>query len=255
MIWHASCLMNGMDNGIYIALARQTALFRDMAVTTNNLSNANTTGFQAERPVFSEYLRRDVNRGDKNKMAFANDIASYRSLEDGPRRVTGNRLDVAINGPGFFMVETDRGVRYTRNGSFTLSDEGRLVTQEGYPVLDASSQYIEFPPEAEDIGVGSAGNITVNGEDFGSIGVARFENSQYLNQTVSGMFTSDIDPTIAGEEEVSMAQGMLENSNVQPIIELTRMMEISRNMGSVSKYIETLYDLQRKTTNTFTQQA
>lgn len=231
------------------------ALFRDMAMTTNNIANTNTTGFQAEHTVFAQYLDKDVNSGQKNKMAFANDIASYRSVENGPKRATGNKLDVAIDGPGYFMLETPRGVRYTRNGSFTLTGEGTLVSQEGYPVLDSSNQHIEFPPGSTDIGIGSAGNITVNGEDFGAIGVAKFDNPQVLTQTAGGMYTSDVDATIASEDEVRVTQGMLENSNVQPVLELTHMIEVSRDVTSVSKYIETLYDLQRKTTTTYTQQA
>jgi len=231
------------------------ALFRDMAMTTNNIANTNTTGFQSEKVVFSQYLTNDNNSGDKNKMAFANDVSSYRDTADGPKRKTGSQLDVALDGPGYFIIETARGTRYTRAGNFTLTGEGTLVTQDGNPVLDGSGQHIEFPPDAMDIGIGAAGNITVNGEDFGAIGVAKFENPQMLTQTVGGMYTSDIEPTIAGDDEIRMSQGTLENSNVQPVLEMTHMMDVSRSMASVSKYIETLYDLQRKATSTWTQQA
>jgi len=244
-----------MDNGIYIALSRQLALFRDMAVTTNNIANANTTGYQAEKIMFSDFLSQDINNGDRNKMAFASDARSYRYIQDGPKRSTGNPLDVAIEGEGFFMVETPLGTRYTRAGGFSLDAEGKLITPEGYAVLDSSGQTIEFPPETKDIVVGSAGNISVDGEDFASIGVAQFENPQLLTQTASGLYNSEIEPTIGNEETVKVAQGMLENSNVQPVIELTHMMEVSRSVASTAKYIETLYDLQRKTTNAWTQQA
>ena len=245
-----------MDNGIYIALSRQMALFRDMATTTNNLANANTTGYQAEKLVFNELLMQDINSGMRNKMAFPNDIATYRSAADGARRQTGNQLDVALEGEGhYFMVETPNGTRYTRGGNFSMNADGTLITPEGYPVLDNSGQTIEFPPEASDIVIGKAGNIAVNGEDFGTIGVAIFENPQMLKNVGGGLLDSEIEPDIGNEETISMSQGTLENSNVVPVIELTHMIELSRGQAAVAKYIETLYDLQRKTNNTWTQQS
>lgn len=151
-----------MDNGIYIALSRQLALFRDMAETTNNIANANTTGFQAEKIIFSEYLKKDNNQGNHNNMSFANDVSSYRYVQEGSRRVTGGQLDVALEGAGsYFMVETPLGTRYTRAGNFSLDESGALITPSGYKVLDASGQPIEFPPETQDIVIGTAGNITV----------------------------------------------------------------------------------------------
>lgn len=244
-----------MDNGVYIALSKQLALFRDMAVTTNNLANANTTGYQTEKLVFEGLLKKDNNLGDRNDMAFANDVSSFRNMQDGARHYTGNQLDAAIEGAGYFMVQTPLGVRYTRAGNFSLDSEGTLITPQGYRVLDTSQQPIEFPPEAQDIVIGLAGNITVNGEDFGTIGVAQFENPQYLEQSIGGLYKSDIEPTIGDEDSVRMTQGTLENANVQPILEMTHMIEVSRKVGSVAKYIEVIYDLQRKTSNTWTQQA
>lgn len=245
-----------MDNGIYIALSRQLALFRDMAVTTNNISNANTNGFQAEKIIFSALLKKDNNLGDRNNMSFANDVASYRYVQEGARHVTGNALDVALQGNNsYFMVETPLGKRYTRSGAFSMDAEGTLITAHGHPVLDTSGQHIEFPADTQEIVIGSAGNIQVNGEDFGSIGVALFENPQLLTQTAGGLYSSEIDPAIGNEDNVRMTQGTLENSNVQPVIELTHMIDVSRDVASTAKYIETLYDLQRKTTNAWTQQA
>jgi flagellar basal-body rod protein FlgF len=245
-----------MDNGIYIALSKQLALFRQMAVTTNNMANANTPGYQEEKSIFESYLQPDNNLGNKNKMAFANDVTTYRNVQDGARRVTGNQLDVALEGVGqYFMVETPLGTRYTRAGNFTLDGNGVLITPEGYPVLDNSNQRIEFPPNANNISIGSAGNIAVNGDDFASIGVAIFENPQLMTQTASGLFKSEVDPTIGNEEDLKITQGVLEEANVSPIIEMTRMIEVSRQVASVAKYIETINDLQRKTTNTWTQQS
>ena len=191
-----------MDNGIYIALSRELALFRDMAATANNIANANTTGFQAEKLIFSEYLSRDNNQGDRNNMSFANDVSSYRYVQDGARHVTGGALDVAIEGNGYFMVQTPLGTRYTRAGNFSMDGNGMLVTPEGYPVIDNAGQRIEFPPDASDITIGSAGNISVDGTDFASIGVAIFENPQLLTQTAAGLYKSEIEPPAAAAENV-----------------------------------------------------
>lgn len=245
-----------MDNGIYIALSQQLALFRDMSVTTNNLANANTTGYQAEQLLFENYLNKDNNMGDRNKMSFANDISTYRNVQDGARRITGNSLDVALEGEGqYFMIETPLGRRYTRAGAFTLDGAGTLITAAGYPVLDNSGQKIEFPEEVGDISIGGAGNVAVNGEDFATIGVAIFENPQLLKQSASGIFNSEVDPAIGTEDNVKMAQGVLEDANVQPVIEMTHMIEVTRAVANTAKYIETIYDLQRKTTNAWTQQS
>lgn len=245
-----------MDNGIYIALSKQLALFRNMAVVTQNIANTNTAGYQAEQMVFESYLQPDNNLGNKNKMAFVNDVSTYRQVQDGARRLTGNALDVALEGEGhYFMVETPLGTRYTRAGNFSLDGDGTLITAEGYPVLDNGNQRIQFPEEAGDITIGQAGNIAVNGDDFGSLGVAIFENPQLLIQTASGLYKSDVEPSIGDEETLKVTQGVLEEANVQPVIELTRMIEVSRAVGSVAKYIETINDLQRKTNNTWTQQA
>lgn len=244
-----------MDNGIYIALSRQVALFRDMAVTTNNIANANTTGFQAEKVIFSQYLKKDNNQGSINNMAFANDVASYRYTKDGSQRATGNDLDVSISGAGYFAVQTPLGTRYTRAGNFQLNAEGTLVTPEGYAVLDNSNQPITFPPDAQEIQIGKAGNINVNGQDFGSIGVALFANPQLLVQTSSGLYKSEIEPQFGDTENIHVTQGMLENANVEPVIELTHMIEVSRAVSSTAKYIEIMYDLQRKTASAWTQQA
>lgn len=245
-----------MDNGIYIALSQQLALFRDMAVTTNNISNTNTTGYQAEKMIFSSFLNQDNNLGDRNKMAFANDISTYRNVQDGARRVTGNSLDVSLTGAGqYFIVDTPLGRRYTRAGNFTLDGQGTLTTVDGYPVLDGSGQRIEFPENVRDITIGAAGNIAVNGTDFASIGVAIFDNPQLLKQTANGLYNSEVDPAIGTVDNVKMSQGVLEDANVQPVMEMTHMIDLSRSVTNTAKYIETMYDLQRKTTNAWTQQS
>jgi flagellar basal-body rod protein FlgF len=243
-----------MDNSIYIALSRQLAEFRDMAATTNNLANANTTGYDSEHILFSSYLTRDINSGDRNPMTFAHDISSYTNTEMGSLQVTGNDLDMAIQGEGYFMVETPLGTRYTRAGNFQIASDGTMVTPQGYPVLNNGSQRIVVPQNATTIEVGELGNLKVNGEDFGLLGIAQFANPQVLERLGSNLYKSDVAPDLQAQN-IRVLHGTLESSNVKPIMEMTHMLDVSRSVDSTAKFIEIVYDLERKTTNTWAQQS
>ncbi|MBY0408200.1 MAG: flagellar hook-basal body complex protein [Rickettsiales bacterium] len=241
-----------MDNSIYVTLGRQMALFRQMDVTANNLANANTTAYNSEHILFNTYLTKDINQGVKNPLEFTNDIRSYRNREEGALSVTGNDLDLAIKGEAYFMIETPAGVRYTRAGSFERNPQGLLVTKEGHPVLDASGQQITFPDNTTSVQVGSAGNIKVNGEDFSALGIVQFDNPELMERLDNKIYKTNqnAEPAV----DITVAQGVLESANVQPITELTRMIDVSRSVTSTAKFVEIMYDLQRKTSNTWAQQ-
>lgn len=238
-----------MDNGIYIALSKQMALFRDMEMTANNIANADTTGYNAEKMMFDDFL---VKGGDGPKMAFVNDVASYRDTREGTLKTTGNPLDVAISGPGYFKVQTPLGERYTRSGNFQLDASGVLVTSDGYPVLDDGGQPITFEPEDTAITIGESGNISVNGAERGVLGIAEFKNPQMLERLNATLYKADGQPDPATESRV--LHGILEGSNVQSVLELTHMIQVSRNTASTAKMIETSYDLARKAANTWARQ-
>jgi flagellar basal-body rod protein FlgF len=242
-----------MDNSIYITLSRQLALFRDMDVTANNIANSNTTGYSSEHILFNSYLTKDVNQKVRNDMAFAHDISSYHNLENAPIHGTGNPLDLAIANDDFFSVETPLGIRYTKAGNFQLDGSGKLVTSEGNPVLGNNGQYITFAEDTKDIKVGAAGNISVNGVEFASIDIYKFSNPQLLERLDGAMFKSEITPEISSDPKI--VQGALSGANVKAVLELTHMMEVSRSVASTAKFIETMYDLQRKATNTWAQQS
>lgn len=247
---HRECPL--MDNSIYVMLSRQTALFRDMEVTAGNIANANTVGFGGSHLLFNSYLGKDVNQGQQNPMQFAHDISTYRNLQQGSMKQTGNQLDVAINGSGYFMVNTPLGVRYTRAGNFQVGTDGFLTTADGNQVLDNSSQPIQIPEDANVIEIGSAGNISINGEEFGNLGVAQFENEQLLQKVQGALYRSEVEPTIT--DQANVQQGVLENANVQAVNELTHMMQVSRSVANTAKFIEVAYDLQRKASTTIAQQ-
>lgn len=238
-----------MDNGIYVATARQMALFRDMDVTATNIANMATTGYQSEHLMFDKYLVNDRVGSDIN---FSHDKSTYRNTAAGSYTVTENPLDVAIRGNGYFVVQTPLGDRYTKAGNFQLNNEGMLVTHEGYPVLDQNNQTIVFEPDANEITIGSTGIITVNGEEFSSLAVVEFENEQLMQRHGNRLYSSDVEPVASLTSEV--LQGTLERSNVSGVEQLTHMINVSRAVGSTAKYVEIMYDLQRRNTTTWTQQ-
>jgi flagellar basal-body rod protein FlgF len=242
-----------MDNSIYITLSRQLALFRDMEATANNIANANTTGFNSEHILFDSFLAKDINQGNRNDMAFAHDVTSYRNTSTGPMSITGNDLDVAIQGDGYFQVETPLGTRYTRAGNFRIGGDGTLITADGYPVLDASGQQIVFPDTIGEIQIGEAGNLKADGEDFATLSIVSFENPQLLERAGNTLYKSEVVPQQAIGARV--LQGTLEGANVQPVLELTHMIDVSRSVENTSQFISAMYDLERKASNAWAKPA
>lgn len=240
-----------MDNSIYIGLSRQLTLFRDMEVTANNIANSDTPGYNAEKMMFTNYL---VDDGNHHKMAFAQDISTYRDTSNGPLKATGNPFDLAINGPGYFTVETAAGPRYTKAGHFTIGADGILVTPAGNPVLDVSGQRITMEDTDTDVMVGETGFITVSGvggvvEERGQLAMVEFADEQRMDRLPNQMYATDQAPQEAASSR--MMQGTLESSNVSPVLELVRTTELSRSVSNTSKFIEVMYDLQRKVSNVY----
>ncbi len=134
-----------------------------------------------------------------------------------------------MQGDGYFQVQTPLGVRYTRNGRFQLDPNGQIVTASGYALLGAGGSPVTVPTNARDITVTHDGTVSTEQGATGQIEVMKFADERVLNPASGGLFVTDATPTAATDTEVR--QGMIEQSNVQPIIEMTRMMNISRNFG------------------------
>ncbi len=235
-----------MDNSIYIVLSRQTALFRDLEVSANNIANASTPGYNAQKLLFSQFLADDNRRKD----AYANDVSDYRDTSSGSIRKTENPFDLAITGPGYFLVETPQGTRYTKAGNFQIDGDGTLMTAQGFPVLGSDASRITIAPDARSIDINGIGEIAINGEPSGQIGMVEFANEQELTRVGNTLFTTTQAATPS--EQSRMVQGAVENSNVNAVAELIRVQELSRSVGSTAKFIETMYDLQRKVASTYT---
>ena len=147
-----------METPTYIALSRQMVLRDQMDVVANNLANANTSGFKAEMMLMSEV---EIPAEEGTALSYVQDFATARDFSPGTQRPTGNDLDLAIQGDGFFAVQTPEGVRYTRVGRFQLDDEGTLVTSHGYPVLAGGSS-VTLNPDDGVVHVGEDGTISTD---------------------------------------------------------------------------------------------
>mgnify|MGYP003671100843 CR=1 FL=1 len=231
-----------IENTAYIVLSRQTAMRRQLDVIANNIANSGTTAFKSEEVLFDEYLV----DGDqtRSKISFVTDIGTARNLQAGEFTRTENPLDLAIRGRGYLTVETPDGERYTRNGSLRIDSEGYLSTSYGYKVLDQDGRAIELDPTDPQLTVARDGTITGGQGAIGRLAVVTFENEQNLQQTGSGLYRTDDRPEQA--EDVNIEQGMLENSNVEPILEMTRMIELSRNYQSTNSMISREDEMRRR---------
>jgi flagellar basal-body rod protein FlgF len=237
-----------MDNSVYIMLSRQTALFRKMESTAHNIANVNTTGYQAEKNMFVDYL---VDDGNKQKMAFTRDKASYLDTREGPMQSTGNEFDLAISGDGYFTVQSGANIRYTRAGNFTLDAQGYIVNPNGAFLLDDGGQRIQVEQNVRNLQIGENGSISADGQDVGRIGIAEFPNRQTLEHESGALFRATTQPL--GPVNSRVLQGVLEKSNVEPVTALVEMTQINRSAGSTAKFIEVMYDLQRKASNVYAQ--
>ncbi|WP_297772878.1 flagellar hook-basal body complex protein [uncultured Roseovarius sp.] len=212
-----------MENAGYTTLTRQSGLLRELQVVANNIANAATTGYRQEGLIFSEF----VSRGQEGpSLSMARGNVRMTSMLQGPLVHTGGTLDMAIEGEGFFLVETPEGERLTRAGNFTMSAQGDLVTPDGYRVLDAGGAPVFVPPDSQSIGLSPDGTLSDNGRPLAQIGLVRPIESFELTREDGVMFRSagGFEPIL----ESRVLQGFLEGANVDPISQIARMIEVQR---------------------------
>lgn len=229
-----------MDNTTYIALSRINALTHDLEVTSNNLANANTTGFKASRELFSDYIvkQKDIHGipGARTE-AYTQDRATYQNHGQGQLRQTGNPTDFAINGEGFFAVQTTQGVRLTRNGQFQRRSDGTIVDINGNPVLNRFQRPIIIPREDDVLSVSSDGTISTQDGTVGTIDLMTVDNLNTLQPEGNDLLKPTTQTRVLPRKEIR--QGMLESSNVNAISETTRMVEIQRDYDLNFQLVQT----------------
>ena len=229
-----------------IGLQTQRVLQRRMDITANNLANVSTAGFRADSLVTREADDTGAYaEGDPRDVRFVRDVFELHDMAQGPISNTGNPLDVAIQGGGFFMVQGPGGAtQYTRDGAFAISADGRLVTSDGYPVLSAGGSPIVFEAEGGAPTITRDGAITVNGIEVGRLGVVDFANPQALVKTGQNLWSAN--GQASRDFEGVVIQGAIEGSNVNPVLEVTRLIEISRAYESAARIVSGADDLRQR---------
>lgn len=226
-----------MTADIYVSLSGQVALDQRLTTVANNIANMATAGFRAEEVHFEAILSSFGNEAT----AFATEGGTYISRQPGGVMPTGNPLDVAVDGDGWFGFNLpDGGVAYTRDGRFGLTPEGDLVTATGYPVLDAGGAPIALNPNGGPIDIGGDGTIVQDGDQLGVLGLFLIPETATLERYSDAAILTDQEAVPAVDLVANrVRQGFLERSNVDPVLELTRLITIQRTFDSAQTALDT----------------
>ncbi len=240
-----------MDNTMYIGLSRQLLLQRDLDIVANNIANADTNGFKVESLISEDDPLTPPNAKGSAPLQFVLDAGVARDFSQGAMTTTGAPLDLAIEGAGFFQVSTARGTRYTRDGRFTTDATGRLVTQAGDAVLDASGSEITLNAANGAVTIGRDGTITQRAQGqtqstvVGKVGVVNFASLSSLSKEGAGLFVDNSGQPPQALPNAVVQQGMLEGSNAKPITQIADLIRLQRAYESVNTMISNVSDLSK----------
>ena len=243
---------------IYLVLAGAMGQEERMSQIANNLANVNTVGFKKEGTVFLDYFRAaqaqaqagQGGEGPENPsgQVWPTGALNYIELGKGDFRQTGQPLDAALGSDGFFMVEVDGqdNPLYTRAGNFHMNSEGGLVTPSGHSVLDEGERPIQLDLSQGVLTITTEGEMMVGSQQVGRLGVVRFEDPGQLIKYGEGMFQAPEGLQAEQMENPQVRQGMLEGSNVRPIEEMIRMIQVQRAYETHQKLMQTIDDVTGK---------
>ncbi|HET6331668.1 MAG TPA: flagellar basal-body rod protein FlgF [Polyangiales bacterium] len=246
-----------MSDGIYSALSGALAQERNLQVTANNVANANTAGFKADRPSFYETLTKV-----KNPQALAPSLR-YVHVADvqtdhgmGSFRLTERPLDVALQGDGFFTIETPKGERYTRAGSFVIDHEGTLRTLGGQrvmgengPLMTQKGREIKVPQNTREVAINPDGSVRADNVEIGKLKLVRFADAQQdlIKDGLTWFTTQNDAQPLQAEPTTTCEQGYLEDANINPVQGMTELIVVQRSFEALQKVIETFRDLDSRT--------
>ncbi len=244
-----------MENALLIGLSRQIALHRELEVVANNIANLDTTGYKADGSVFEEFLMPVAQAGgfqsNDRRLSYVHDRATWHNLSAGPLRQTANPLDVALDGDAFLVVQTPRGERYTRNGALQINAQGQLVTSVGDTVLGDNGA-IQFQNTDHDISINPDGSITVregsntkSDSARGRLRLVRFDRPQQLQKEGASLFTAPNGVAPLPAPNARVVQGAIEQSNVRSVVEMARMVEVTRTYTQIAALLQAQSDMRR----------
>jgi flagellar basal-body rod protein FlgF len=229
-------------------------LERQMDVVANNVANVNTNGYKADKSLFQEYLNSGAHEdnfvGTDRRVSYVLDSGTFKDLAQGPTEQTKNPLDVAIDGGGFLVVQTPAGERYTRDGSLQINNQGQLVTAAGNPVLGNSGPIV-FQPTDHDVSIAADGNVTVlegiNRIDAvrGKLRLVSFAQAQNLLKEGSNLYSAGQGTAAQADTASRVRQGFVEKSNVNSVVEMSRMIEVTRTYTQIATLLQQQSDLHK----------
>ena len=241
-----------MENTLLVGLSRQMVLERQMDVVANNVANVNTNGYKADRSMFQEYLASGAHEDNflasDRRVSYVQDRATFHDFSQGAAEETKNPLDVAINGGGFLVVQTPAGERYTRDGALQINNQGQLVTAGGNPVLGNSGPIV-FQPTDKQVSIASDGNVTVlEGASRidsvrGKLRVVSFAQAQNLQKEGFNLYSAGAGIAAQPDTTSKLRQGFVEKSNVNSVLEMSRMIEVTRTYTQIANMLQQQSDL------------
>jgi flagellar basal-body rod protein FlgF len=265
------------DEAIYVAASGALVQKMRLEILSNNLANINTTGFKEDRAVFSNYLSSEQNgiidsnpdeiSGIALEVFGSDDQSNIQVKFDGTRtdfsqgqlRATGSPLDLALEGKGFFCIQSKDGIeQYTRKGDFKLGDDGKLVTQEGLAVLGRNGGTIQINPNQPNtvsggqpiISVDENGVVSSGGTEIDSLKIVNFEDPSFLTKIGDSLFSpSESGKTGTEVDGTKIRQGFVEQSNVDPIKVMTELIEVQRAFESYQKILRSMDELLGRSVN------
>lgn len=228
-----------MENSVYVGLSKQVVLRQNMDIIAQNVANVNTPGYRGQNMIFSEYV--EDPRFMKEDIAMVLDYGQYQITDPGNIKDTGNPLDIALVGNGFLGIQTPGGeIQYSRAGNLTQNEEGILMNARGMHVASTGGGDIVIPPEATEISIDRKGVVSTQDGPIGQMMLAEFANYQELNPTGNGLYQTNAAPLPADKTQV--IQGKLEGSNVQAVVEMTRMIDVLREYQAVQNMMQSEHE-------------
>ncbi len=225
-----------MENVLLITLSRQMALRRELDVIANNVANVQTNGFKRRMSDTTEFQMPVASddtfkRGSDRRISFVVDRGTPLDTSSGQLEPTGNPMDVAINGDAYFVVQTPQGERYTRNGAMMLNSQGQMVNSDGHVIVGEQGPY-QFGSEERDIRIASDGTVSSSTGTRGKLRLVSFQNQQLLENAGANLFTTTAPAQPALQARVQ--SGYVERSNVRPVVEISRMIEVTRQYQNIA---------------------
>jgi flagellar basal-body rod protein FlgF len=219
-----------MESASYVSMSRQQVLEQAMEVIANNLANASTNGFKERQAIFEDFVQTGI---PGQKVDYVKDAGTTRDVRQGDMKVTGNPLDAALEGDGYYALQTAAGTRYTRASSFHTTPSGQLVTAQGDEVLDDRGNPIQLPTTPGNVLIATDGTISKGNVRVSKLGVVTFDNPQQLVEESAGRYTTQAQPN--PDTTTAVRQGVVELSNVQSVIEMTRMLSVQGAYADTSQ--------------------